>query len=429
MENTIEAGTPWNPLKKIAFRFFFIFFLLIIIIQNNGAFPGWDLLMKYPTELLHQFIPWVGKHVLGLSEAITVFTNGSGDTTYDYVLVFTIFVVSVLGTVIWSVLDSRKMEYDRLYYWLTVAVRFYVGLMLFNYGLVKVIKLQFPYPGFSRLTQPLGEFSPMGLAWTFLGFSKGYNLFMGVAEMAALLLLFRRTMTFGAIITLMTAANVMAVNYFYDVPVKLLSTTLVVMTLFLLARDAERLYRFFIRGELVRLPVIPAPTFDRRWLRITKPVLKYLVIVGTVITGAIQVNGYTKQFGENAPKPKLYGLYMVENYIVNNDTVPALKTDTLQWTQLQIEREGFARVRYMNDRLVGFSTQLDTTEKRFDFTVPRDTVPKFSLRFDDSDPNRLLLNGIIDQDTVSIVMKRKTKSDFLLINRGFNWISEYPFNR
>jgi hypothetical protein len=72
----------------------------------------------------------------------------------------------------------------------------------------------------------------MGLAWAFLGFSKGYILFMGLAEICAGLLLFRRTMTFGAIITLMTAMNVMAVNYFYDVPVKILSTHLVLMTLF-----------------------------------------------------------------------------------------------------------------------------------------------------------------------------------------------------
>ena len=67
----------------------------------------------------------------------------------------------------------------------------------------------------------------MGLAWTFLGFSKGYNLFMGVAELMAGLLLFRRTVAIGAIITLMTTANVMAVNYFYDVPVKIVSTALV----------------------------------------------------------------------------------------------------------------------------------------------------------------------------------------------------------
>ena len=30
-------------------------------------------------------MPWVGRHILHLSYAITVFPNGSGDTTYNYV--------------------------------------------------------------------------------------------------------------------------------------------------------------------------------------------------------------------------------------------------------------------------------------------------------------------------------------------------------
>src|SRR5690606_13107281 len=140
----------------------------------------------------------------------------------------------------------------------------------------------------------------------FLGFSKGYNLFMGLAEVAAGLLLFRRTMTFGAIITLMAAANVMAVNYFYDVPVKILSTALVAMTLFLLMRDAERLLRFFFTGQAVSLPVIPAPVFQKKWMRIGKIVLKSLVLAYAFGYGTFQVLQYQKQMGTSAPKPKLY---------------------------------------------------------------------------------------------------------------------------
>ena len=231
MSSTNLSSNKWSLFELIGFRFSFIYLLLYIIIQNNGAYPFWGGLMSYPTKLLQKFIPWVGDNILNLSYEITTFTNGSGDTTYDYVIVFVIFVTAVFGSILWSILDRRRVNYTKLYYWLTVAVRFYVGLMLINYGLVKVIKLQFPSPSFYRLLEPYGDSSPMGLAWTFLGFSKGYNLFMGIAEVAAVLLLFRRTLTFGLIITLMTTANVMTVNYFYDVPVKLLSTHLVMCTL------------------------------------------------------------------------------------------------------------------------------------------------------------------------------------------------------
>ena len=218
----INSPSIWSEPKKVGFRFAFVFFILFIIIQNNGAFPFWQLLMMYPTEWLHKFIPWVGRNIF--NRDITVFTNGSGDTTYDYVIVFSITSISLLASFLWTLIDRQQRDYSKLYYWLTVLIRFYVGLMLIDYGLVKVIKLQFPSPGLFRLTQAYGDSSPMGLAWTFLGFSEGYNFFMGIAEVAAVLLLFRRTMTAGAIITLMTTANVMAVNYFYDVPVKILST-------------------------------------------------------------------------------------------------------------------------------------------------------------------------------------------------------------
>ena len=187
--------------------------------------------------------------MLHLSQEITTFTNGSGDTTYDYVSVLLFFVIAILGSALWSIIDRNRVNYQKFYYWLTVAMRFYVGLMLINYGLVKVVKLQFPSPAFYRLLEPYGDSSPMGLAWTFLGFSKGYNLFMGIAEMSAVLLLFRRTMTVGVLITLMTTANVMAINYFYDVPVKILSTHLVLMTLFFIVKRFKNLICFFSLQE------------------------------------------------------------------------------------------------------------------------------------------------------------------------------------
>ena len=97
--------------------------------------------MKYPTELAHKFIPWVGENILNLSEKITTFTNGSGDTTYDYVSVFVILIFAIFGCFVWSIIDRNRNNYKKLYYWITVAIRFYVGLMLINYGLVKIVKL------------------------------------------------------------------------------------------------------------------------------------------------------------------------------------------------------------------------------------------------------------------------------------------------
>ena len=432
METELNYDLNWSLPKKIAFRFSFILFLLFIILENNGAYPFWEKVIKYPVELLHTIIPWIGKHVLNISYEIIVFSNGSGDTTYDYVKVFTIFMAAVFGTTVWSAWDRKRTDYTTLYYWLTVAIRFYVGLMLINYGLSKVIKLQFPSPNLFRLTQNYGDSSPMGLAWTFLGFSDGYNLFMGMAEVAAVLLLFRRTMTAGAIITLMTTANVMAVNYFYDVPVKILSTALVGMTLFLLLNDAPRLWKFFFTGQAVLLPVIKEPVIKKPWVRTAKFVFKFLVVGYAVIYGTIESWGYKKQYGDDAPKPKLYGLYNVDVFVKkNNDTESPLTNNDVRWKQIVIQREGYATVRFAGDSSIGFFTKLDTVSQRINFTLRTDTTVKCSFRYDLPGSDRFHLKGTIQGDSVSILTRKEVKDirKLRLIKRGFHWINESPYNR
>lgn len=428
METTFTHES-WTSVQKIAFRFAFLAIGLFILIENNGAYPFYDVIMAYPGELLHIFIPWVGKNILHLSYDITVFTNGSGDTTYDYVILFVILCLSVTGTIIWSLLDRNRDNYSKLYYWLTVAVRFYVGLMLFNYGMYKVIKMQFPFPGVGRLMQPYGNSSPMGLAWTFLGFSKGYNLFMGLAEVAALMLLFRRTVTVGAIITLMTTANVMAVNYFYDVPVKIVSTSLVVMTLFLLLPDLKRLFKFFFTGEAVSLPVMPAPAIRKKWLKITGYSLKYVVIAYAVVVGSIELVSASREYGDAAPKTPLYGAYFVKSFVVNHDTLTPLTTDSTYWKHLIIQWGEYAQIRFLNDSTRGYSMKIDTVARTLYLKQRLDTTNKSLLAYQMVDEKNMLLKGTIKNDSVSILLKRKTEKDFLLMKRGFRWINEYPFNR
>lgn len=426
-------NSPWSTVEKIAFRFFFLVFALFIIIDNNGAFPFWDVLFRIPQMGLHVLIPWIGKHILNLDWDVTVFTNGSGDTTYDYLIIFMIAVTAVVATVCWSVLDRKRTNYQVLYYWLTVAVRFYVGLMLFNYGLYKVIKLQFPSPALYRLMETYGDSSPMGLAWTFLGFSKGYNLFMGIAEVAALLLLFRRTMTLGCVITLMATSNVMAVNYFYDVPVKILSTALFVMTFFLIARDLKQVLRFFLSGQPAHLPVIAKPVFAKPWIGKAGLGFKFILIGVTVILGVVDAVKATSQYGDDAPKPDLYGLYYVNTFVIGKDTVPPLTTDTVRWRLLRVEWPGFSTVRTMADSVRGFKMTTDTTRRSIAMMANKgNTRYKFSYRSPAAD--QLVLRGTVAQDTVHydsvfITFKKKTPKDFRLTNRGFHWVNEYPFNR
>src|SRR3569623_1192560 len=103
----MEATTTmdWTHAKKLLFRFFFIYFLLNIFFNPNGVLPYIDQVFNLYVQTFHNLAVWLGKHVLHLSKTITTFTNGSGDTTYDNVIILFMAFLDTLGTLLWSVLD------------------------------------------------------------------------------------------------------------------------------------------------------------------------------------------------------------------------------------------------------------------------------------------------------------------------------------
>ncbi|QNK63414.1 hypothetical protein H7F33_02580 [Pedobacter sp. PAMC26386] len=414
----------WSFSEKILFRFVFLFLIPFVLIINNGIFPLLYLVTQYPLSLLQQFIPWIAKNYLSIHYRIDVSPTGSGDTTFHYLqlLLFTSF--SLVGTLIWTLIDQKRISYNTLYYWLTVAVRFYLAFTLINYGMVKVIKLQFPFPGSYRLIQAYGNSSPMGLAWTFLGFSKGYNLFMGIAELLGALLLFRKTITIGSIIALMTTANVMAINYFYDVPVKILSTALVVMCIFLLAPNFRILFDFFIKGKAAVLKVLTFPQLQNKWANRAVYGLKYLFICYSFLFIIFVTN--SREYGDRAPKSPLYGVYTVDTFIKNKDTIPQDSKETWRWKYLMMQGTKNSAIQYMNEETDYVEAIANTTTQKLSIVFNEDKKNINHLRYQVPDQNHLILQGHIYGDSIIIKL---TKKEFELTKREFNWISEQPFNR
>ena len=422
-----DKNTQWSFIKKYFFRVFLLLFVFFITFNNNGAFPYFDILVKYPTEGMHQFIPWFSAHIIGYAYDYTIFTNGSGDTSYDYVLLLFSIIFSVILAIVWSIIDHKRKSYNQLYYWLLVLVRCYVAFTLINYGMYKVIKLQFPYPSLSRLTQAYGDSSPMGLAWTFLGYSKGYNIFMGVIEISSVLLLFRRTMIIGAFLSLAASVHVMSMNYFYDVPVKILSTALVVMCLFILAPYLKKILTFFLTGNAVSLNIIEAPTYRKKWLFYSLYTFKYGVILYST---ALLVNELIKAqslYGDLAKKPPLYGIYNVEEFTLNGIDQAPLTTDTVRWRELIIQRLDNARIKKMNDSVDQVSFKVDTFLHQIKFKQGNNVESSLNYRL--SGNQILLLKGTIASDSVSIRLKKVDLKKYKLIHRKFNWVNEFPYNR
>jgi len=429
---TTAATEPanWSSLQKIAFRFFALLFLLYIFFNPNGVIPFTDNLFGLYITPFHWLIPWLGKHLLHLAKPITVFTNGSGDTTYDYVTLLFLSVLAVLGAFIWSLAGRHTKNYNKLFYWLTVVLRYYAGITMVAYGAFKVVKLQFPYPSLGRLQEPLGDMSPMGLAWTYLGYSTGFNYFAGLAELSCgLLLFFRKTTTLGAVLLLVVAGNIMAINYCFDVPVKLLATTLVAISIFLLVRDSQRLINFFFRNRDARPSNLTPHRFKARWKNITLTVVKYGLIAYTVIGTFVGVVQGSAQYGDKAKKPPLHGIYKVETFVLNKDTLPPLTTDTTRWAKMTISYAEGVQIKLMNDSMKFYAFKPDTIKHKIIAYTYADTSHKFSLNYTVQKPDVMLLSGKWKKDSVHIKLRKLDPNKFKLVSRGFHWVNEYPLNR
>src|SRR5690606_30104752 len=197
---------------------------------------------------------------------------------------------------------------------------------------------QFTYPSLTSLLLPLGNKSPMGLAWTFMGLSDTYTIFSGVCEVAGgLLLMYRKTRTLGAIVCFGVMLNVFLMNMSYDIPVKLFSFQLMLLAVFLIGLDYKRLVNVFILNKQVYAQLNRNP-FKPAWANITTQILKGVAVV--TACGLMIYNGLESQaqYGDAVPKPPMYGIYEVENFILNNDTVHPMLKDTVRWRYLVFEK-------------------------------------------------------------------------------------------
>ncbi|WP_257666695.1 DoxX family protein [Parapedobacter tibetensis] len=429
MEKPTDHLPRWTRLQRWAFRYFFIFFALYIFPFPLNSIPLVNQLALWYGKAWQQVVAWTGEHILHLPEPITIFRSGSGDKTYDHVFLLMVAVLSLLAASIWSLVDRHRTEYNRLLYWLRVYIRYYLAMMMMAYGVIKVLHLQMTSPSLFQLVQPFGDKSPMGLAWSYVGYSKAFSMFTGLAEVVGgALLFFRRTTLLGALLVAAVMFNVAIINFCFDIPVKLYSTLLFAMAVFLCLPDANRLLRVLVWNK----PTLPAPNVKYRsrkhWLRIAFTVVKVCFIGFVVISQtASRLNGM-KQYGDNRPKSPLYGIYDTELFVLAGDTLPPLTTDKIRWRQLIMDWPEYTHVKTMDNSLKFFNTSVDTVARRLTLSTGQNNVDKIILRCEQY-PEVLQLQGVMKNDSVTIRLRKRDLDSFRLIGTKFRWVQEYPYNR
>jgi uncharacterized membrane protein YphA (DoxX/SURF4 family) len=434
--NSPSQSAPWSLSHRILFRFLCAYFLLYSLpghgrVSIFNSIPASQIIWKPYNDLWHAICPWVGSHWFHLSgRPITYFDTGSGDTTLSYIQNFLILLLAAAAALLWSLLDHQRPNYTRLESWLRLLVRYTLAFTLFAYGILKVFPLQFRAPGFGKLIEHYGDFSPMGALWYFMGASTPYIIFSGVAELVpGLLLLFRRTTTLGALIAFAVLTNVMVLNYCYDVPVKLYSTNLVLMSIYLTSADLGRLFNFFLLNRHTEPADSSLPRFSQRSARMTAVAFQ-VAFVGFTLGSSLYGAWNAYQISYVHPKrPPIFGLYDVTRFTRNGQDVPPLTTDATRWRKVIAEFPNRVTVLMMNDVPWPFTAAYNDDLKTLTLSYPGDPSKTCLFTYSRATLNSFNLEGTIGSDHLSLHLREFEPSKFLLLNRGFHWINEQAFNR
>ena len=384
----------WKLQARLAYRFaasyFAIFFVPSVLLR--------------PLDLL--VAGWLGVSTALMNPG----PSGSGDKTVDWVHALTVLMLAVVATLVWSVLDRKRRDYTAAMGWTRLALRYLLAWVVLGYGFAKVFPLQFQPPTAERLMQPFGDFSPMGLLWSFMGASTGYTIFGGTMEvLGGLLLLFRRTALVGALITATVMTNIFALNMFYDVPVKLYSFHWLVMALVIAAPDLGRLFRFAVMQKPADPPSPAGPVFANRSWRIVSAVTKGVVVLALLsLQAGLAYTGYAARI----PQRPVPGAYRVEGF--------------RGWQEVVLENARSMRVTRDDGTITRYRLVLNDGESGLQL-LDSAGRPTGSLTVH-INGGETTLEGDVHGEPTRLYLVGSPKS-FPLLQRGFHWISEQPYNR
>ncbi|MFD2036010.1 hypothetical protein ACFSKL_14490 [Belliella marina] len=365
---------------------------------------------------------YVGKYLLGFQELNHIEINGSGDTTLDYISLLSYSLLAVLITIILLIFSKNKEKLVGFYAKMLIYARYFVGLTLISYGVIKFLHGQFPSPSLMALEATYGESSPMGLAWRFFGYSDLYKGFMGFSEvLAGFLLLFRRTAILGALVSIAVCTNIFFVNLSFDVPVKLFSGHLLFFSVLIALPRLKTLVSFFFLHEEVSLKPIEYDLTKKRkkWSYIVLKVVLVGLIPLSLIIGHVSSQSYRTYLNE------WEGVYEVISFGIEDKPDVA---ETAHWDKIIIQGKTIMTLNKSKSKKY-YTIENIWNEGEINFIENHEQEDPYSFYISELEDGSYKMETKIGNNQYLVNAKRKVKTDYLLINRGFRWVNETPYNR
>lgn len=425
LQKSASTHPGWKPYEKIALRTALIY-AVISTIPFTPEFYGQDFdagfnVNSYPfrwLDAVSQNKPWF-------------FASQEGKNYTGWFV--TIFVCFLAG-LFWNQIDKHRKNFENLYYWFYVAARYGIALRMSWFAWAKVFPVQMPFPTISQLNTNLGDFTPGKLYWLTTGVSPFFEVFAGIFELTAtILILYRRTTTLGALMMIAILLPIWFVNIGYDAGVELSSLHILTLSLLLLVRDSKKFYEILIRHKAVALTYVPKIVFPQQWQNYIRIAFKYAFIFLFVIHrgysyGNLYAAGKSFKLPLGDGLPGISGLYGVTEFKLNNQLIADAIGDTTRWQNVVFEKFNSISVKidkpfklntknsirtteyYGNIGRYYYGYTADTVNKIFTLSNRADTARKLFLKYQQPDSSRFILSGVDEQqDSVYVVLKKIEK--------------------
>ncbi|MCF6402487.1 hypothetical protein L3C95_06360 [Chitinophaga filiformis] len=406
------TANKWTPAQQVLFRFCFIFFILSL---SPSTHQQYSFGMQFTDMLM-----------------LATYHPPSLDTLQYIVL------ISVAGTIIWTVTASGRYDMDMLYYWLRVILRYRLALAFIGYGFVYFFHIHSPYPSISHMNTNYGEFTRWKIFSMTLGVAPGYSCFLGIVQLTiALLLLFRKLTLPAVIIALIFLGNVLLSNWAYEGADVVYSAYLLAIASFLLVYDLREFHTLFALQRPVALRRT-IPPFKWEWAPRSIFLLFFLVL------GYTSYSSYregTYQYPHTVTPAGLTGLYDVSTFRINGRELPYSLTDTVRWENVVFEKWATASIRSPkkdssaapvyavpdvlekpssyeqsgNNGRSYYSLETDTVQHTL---VMRQTNNMYVFHYHQPDSNRIVLSGFNQQRDSLLIVLKKIDKRYLLEEAG-----------
>jgi hypothetical protein len=437
MQATNAAPTRWTPLTRLGFRFAFCYFMLYALCCGNATL--WEVIPFGIGDHLEEWLAWpfrhgaqwLSLHALHLTGiGAKLHGGGSGDRALDWIAVGIMLALAIVATLVWSLLDRKRLAYPKLCFWFRLILRLTLGFAMLTYGMVKFFPLQMAPPSLAVLNEPLGNTSPMTMLWTLIGLSPVYEIICGAAEMTAgVLILFRRTALLGTLLTAFLTTNIVLYNFCFDVPVKIYAAHLLMMSLVLLTPWLPALIDFFILHK----PCAPSGGW-------TSPARRYGLRIETVVTAAVLLltggmaahdlgTGYLAQRRSAAHPNPFVGQWHVDSALLNGQPKPYLTNDGYPLTDIYLEPIGRTMLRGSDHALYRAGVHID--DKKHTFTLSSE-AGRIVYEMQQPDPLHLTLTPTGDDAKTAgtlTLTRIPLPTHYPLLDRGFHFVNEWGLER